>query len=303
MAYDTREYRVICFDLDGTLLGMDIDDFMHEYFSRIAKWAAGKGLDPVRFMDALKSGTKAMALSSDDSLNKNVFWNEFYRVYGEEELEGIDVSDIADEFYLDEFVHIGDGFQPDPLTKQVVEVLKSKGYPLVLTTMPMFPLQAVKHRLGWAGVDASSFDRITTYENSKSTKPRQTYFAENLAAMGVTGEDVLMVGNNTMEDLAFLDLGADAYLVTDWLLDPVDFDLDAVKHGTFEEFVDWAKRLPDCSHPAESILTGPIDHKSMEKAFRDNIDGAFDPNAADGNSARLASAIESDVPLGKERHR
>ena len=34
--------------------------------------------------------------------------------------------------------------------------------------------------------------------------------------------DVLMVGNNTVEDLGIRSLGADAFLVTDHLLDPTD---------------------------------------------------------------------------------
>ena len=32
-----RAYRAICFDLDGTLLPMDIDEFMNAYFSRLTR--------------------------------------------------------------------------------------------------------------------------------------------------------------------------------------------------------------------------------------------------------------------------
>lgn len=297
-----KKYRAICFDLDGTLLGMDIDDFMSGYFSRIAKWAARCGLDSERFMVALKSGTKAMALDGNDSLNKEVFWKEFNKVYGEENLRGFDVEKIANEFYLEDFNHIGDGFKPNPIVNKTIEVLSAKGYPLVLTTMPMFPLQAVKHRLHWAGLNPDSFERITTYENSKTTKPRQTYFAENLAAMGLRGEDVLMVGNNTMEDLAFLDLGADGYLVTDWLLDPVGYDMDSIKHGTFEEFSKWVDGLPDCENPAENISSDPITYENMINAYEENVIDGVDLEIADANSKRLAHAIESDVPLGKQRY-
>lgn len=301
MATEDRKYRAICFDLDGTLLGMDIDDFMTSYFSRIATWGAKQGLDPHRFIEAIKCGTKAMALSDDDNINKDVFWKEFYKVYGKENLEGIDALEIADEFYKEDFFHIGDDFASDPKVAEAIQTLKDKGYPLLLTTMPMFPLQAVKHRLGWAGVDPDSFERITTYENSKTTKPRQTYFAENLAAMGVPGKDVLMVGNNTMEDMAFLDLGADGYLVTDWLLDPIGYDLDSIKHGTFEEFLRWAKDLPGCENPATDITSGPITNEDMTAAYHSNMKDGFDPESAAENSKRLANAIGNDMPLGKKQ--
>ena len=60
-------------------------------------------------------------------------------------------------------------------------------------------------------------------------KPKLAYYAENVAACGLAGEDVLMVGNNTVEDLAIRGLGADAFLVTDHLLDPDEgFDLASV---------------------------------------------------------------------------
>lgn len=251
---DEREYRAVCFDLDGTLLPMDIEEFMKVYFERIAAYAHGCGLDPGRFLDALKQGVRAMAQNEGARVNMDVFWDVFPDVYGRDALAAIDVVDVCNRFYAEDFGHIGDGFEPDPDVARAVDALACKGYPLVLTTMPMFPLRAVEHRLRWAGLDPASFERITTYENSTSVKPHLAYYAENLDAMGLSGEDVLMVGNNTVEDLAFMQLGADAFLVTDWLLDPVGFDLDTVKHGTFDQFADWVEALPDCKNPARDII-------------------------------------------------
>ena len=56
-----------------------------------------------------------------------------------------------------------------------------------------------------------------------------------------------MVGNNTREDLACCELGADGYLVTYWLLDPIDFDYRAMKHGSLEDLLDFVTALPECS--------------------------------------------------------
>ena len=50
----------ILFDLDGTLIPMDQDVFLHAYFSRIQQRAVQLGLDPAAFMGALAKGTKAM---------------------------------------------------------------------------------------------------------------------------------------------------------------------------------------------------------------------------------------------------
>ncbi len=286
-----RSYRAICFDLDGTLLPMDIDEFMGAYFKRIAAFAAAHGLDPELFMAALKAGTRAMAMSDADELNEDVFWGEFMRIYGEDNAGAIDIRIIADDFYEHDFGHIGDGFRANPNVARAIQTLTAKGYPLVLTTMPMFPVRAVKHRLGWAGVDSAAFSRITSYENSKYVKPRQTYYAENLAAMGLHGEDVLVVGNNTVEDLAFLDLGADAYLVTDWLLDPIDFNIASIKHGSFKQFADWCETLPDCADPAEAIAGGPIAREATERAYAENVVRDID----DAETRAKAEALAKDI--------
>ena len=54
-----------------------------------------------------------------------------------------------------------------------------------------------------------------------------------------------MVGNNTREDLAAMQLGLDGYLVTDWLLNPDDFDIETVKHGSMTDFLQFVQDLPE----------------------------------------------------------
>ena len=243
---------------------MDIDEFITDYFSRIAAFAGKRGLDAKRFMEAFNSGAHAMGHTDDKALNCETFWNAFEGIYcngmsEQEKGQALEAAHkIADDFYENEFSHIGDGFVANPAAARVVETLSEKGYPLVLTTMPMFPRRAVEHRLNWAGVDPAIFKRITTYTNSRSTKPHLSYFAENLRTLGLDGEDVLMVGNNTVEDLRFMELGADAFLITDWLLDPVGFDLSKVRHGSMEDFEQWVNELPPCENPATGITDEAI---------------------------------------------
>ena len=295
-----RAYRAVCFDLDGTLLPMDIDEFMNAYFSSLARFVASRGLDAASFTEGLRAGTRAMAVHEDGATNAQAFWDEFFRHV---DRDATDWDALLSEFYEGEFGRIGEGFQGDPAVPRILATLREKGYPLVLTTMPMFPLRAVEWRLAWAGADPASFERITHYENSTAVKPRPGYYAENLAALGCAGADVLMVGNNTVEDLAFCDLGADAFLVTDWLLDPVGYDLSTVRHGRMADLERFVEALPPCADPAGPAERGVVARAAAERALADNAVPGLDEDlaAARARTAADDAASHGDAPRGEGR--
>lgn len=263
-----RAYRAVFFDLDGTLLPMEIEEFMGAYMTKLGGFFAEHGVDPRTFGAGMKAGIKAMAHHSGDVTNEQAFFEAFYSCVDE---SALDWMALFTEFYETRFASIGQNVTPNPAAAQAVETLAAKGYTLVLTTMPMFPLTAVRTRLGWAGVNPDLFSRITTFENSASAKPNLTYYAENLAATGLRGCDVLMVGNNTVEDLAALDMGTDAYLVTDFMIDAVDYDLATVKHGSLSDFAAWVEALPPCANPAQGVETGAVSWPRTEKAYGANV--------------------------------
>ena len=55
-----RTYRAIFFDLDGTLLPMELDEFLGAYFEAIATFVARHGLDAKSFSAGLKAGIGAI---------------------------------------------------------------------------------------------------------------------------------------------------------------------------------------------------------------------------------------------------
>ena len=247
-------YKAVFFDLDGTILPMDMDAFIQKYLAAVSRFVASSGLDVDLFNQSLNLGIRAMASHDDGRSNAAVFWEAFFAVAP----KGHDNwRPLLEVFYENEFGAIGEGIVPNPCAAESVGILRDKGYPLVLATMPMFPLRAAEWRLGWADVDPAAFCRITSFENSTSIKPKLAYYEENLKAGGLKPQEVLMVGNNTRDDLECLKLGMDAYLVTDFLLDPDGFDVSTVKHGSFQDFTDWVKGLPPCTEPA-AFETGLI---------------------------------------------
>ncbi|MEG1512312.1 MAG: HAD family hydrolase [Raoultibacter sp.] len=247
-------YRAIFFDLDGTLLPLDMDMFMGGYFLSLEAFVGEHDLDVTRFTAALRKGISSMTHSDGIHTNEEMFWQAFFADMGEAAAD-IDWKVLLNEFYRHDFGQIGAGMPPNPLSAEVLETLRAKGYPLALTTMPMFPPAAVDWRLNWGDLDPAAFDRITTYDNSTAIKPHLDYYRENLAAFSCKPEEVLMVGNNTREDLACLKVGMPAYLITDCLLDPNGFDIDTVDHGSMEDFLLFVRALPECVNPA--VCTAP----------------------------------------------
>lgn len=282
-----KRYRAVCFDLDGTLLPMDLELFMGGYFSALGRFVAARGIDHQVFLKGLKAGSKAMAVSGEDVSNEEAFWIEMFKYV---DRDSQDWLPLLEEFYRTDFAVVGKDVVPNPAAARAVKTLSEKGYTLALTTMPMFPLVATAERLRWAQVDAADFARISTYDNSRSVKPRPAYYAENLAALGLRGEDVLMVGNNTVEDLAILDLGADAYVVTDNLIDPVNYDFSTVKHGSMADFAAWVETLPVCENPAGPVETGLVDAAVTRRVLEENAVGELDLEEA----RRKAAAVVDD---------
>ena len=73
----------VLFDLDGTLLPMDQDVFVKDYFGRIAAKVAPAGYDPKQLIDTIWCGTAAMVKNDGSKTNEEAFWDYAVSVYGD----------------------------------------------------------------------------------------------------------------------------------------------------------------------------------------------------------------------------
>lgn len=228
----------ILFDLDGTLLPMDIDVFIKHYFVELANFCTRFGYEPQELIEALKKATYAMLHHDGHNTNETVFWHQWTRDLGEE------ISKHPQElesFYRNEFSKAKQGTSIQPLARDVVKYLKNKGYRLILATNPMFPRIATQQRVLWAGLDLDDFDEITTYETYHFTKPNLAYYEEILNKFDLNPQQCLMIGNDVQEDLIVNQISMKSYLVTDHIIDREKTDLTHQLSGTFEELVEWVK--------------------------------------------------------------
>ncbi|MBO5037764.1 MAG: HAD family hydrolase [Clostridia bacterium] len=230
----------VLFDLDGTLLPMDQDEFVKSYFKLLAKKVAPLGYDPASLIDNIWAGTAAMVKNDGSRKNEEAFWAQFAKFYGDKVYDDIPVFD---KFYSEEFNLAKDvcGFAPN--AKKIVDGLCERGFEVVLATNPIFPPVATLSRISWAGLSAESFSLITNYSNSSYCKPNPKYYQEILSKIGKAPEECLMVGNDVEEDMIAQSLGMKVFLLTDCIINKKDRDISVYPHGDFEALADYLQTI------------------------------------------------------------
>ena len=228
----TAMITTVLFDLDGTLLPMDQEVFVKDYFGRIAAKVAPAGYDPKELIDTIWRGTAAMVKNDGSKTNEEAFWDYAVSVYGEKILRD---KYLFDEFYEMEFDKIKAVCGYDPAAAEIVCNLKERGFRVALATNPIFPAKATQWRMQWAGLRAEDFELYTTYENSTHSKPNPDYYRDVLAQLNVKPEECLMVGNDVAEDMIARKLGMQVFLLTDCMINKANADISVYSHGGFEE--------------------------------------------------------------------
>ena len=232
--------KAILFDLDGTLLPMNIDTFVKAYFGGLAAWMAKHGYDPKLLVDAVMKGTYAMVTNDGEVTNEERFWQSFAATFGEE-VRG-------EEPYLEEFYHerFDDarevcGFIPE--ADAVIKELKRRGYRVILATNPIFPRIATEHRIKWAGLDINDFELVTTYENSRYTKPDLNYYHDILNQCGLAPDECLMVGNDVGEDMVVRQMGMRVFLLPLCLINKQGEDISKIPNGSLTDLIPYIEAL------------------------------------------------------------
>jgi FMN phosphatase YigB (HAD superfamily) len=229
--------KTFLFDLDGTLLCADENEFMHAYFGELTR--ALHGLLPAEGLatNILAATARMQADISPGSSNLVKFRKEFEALY-----EGIDQQAVWDrimEFYATTFDNVHDVMRRnEPLHRSVV-YLRKEGYRVLLTTNPIFPQLATYKRLAWAGFSSDTFEYVSTMENCGFSKPSTAYWQHVVATMKVDPAQAIVVGNDCIEDMSARLAGIETYLVTDYVIgDAASSGADHVSDSVgFEDWV------------------------------------------------------------------
>jgi FMN phosphatase YigB (HAD superfamily) len=193
-----KKHKAVLFDLDGTLLPMNLELFMQKYFQLLSEELAPFGFESRELIAVVWKGTRAMMENDGSRTNEDRFW-EIFGPYARELLP--DIRNRLDSFYRGRFQRAKETVEENPLAARAVRAAREKVGKVVLATNPLFPVSAVETRLSWIGLKIQDFDMVTTYEVSRACKPNPVYFQEILRKIGVSPDQALMVGNDVQEDM------------------------------------------------------------------------------------------------------
>ena len=224
----------VLFDLDGTLLDIEIDAFIGRYLSELAAHVAqvtGGTIEPAAVQHAVMSGTKAM-MGTHEGTNREVFNARVHELIGVD-LAQRDMVDALDYFYGVVFPQLKGGMGPIAGGREAVETALALGLPIALATHPVFPVAAIEERMRWANVADLPFTVITTYETMGATKPHAAYFAQTAGLIGVEPAHCIMVGDDLDLDLPARATGMRV------------FHVDAAREGAAGDRADWAGDMYD----------------------------------------------------------
>ena len=236
-----KKKTTVLFDLDGTLIGMNQDEFIRLYFIAILDRLTALGYDRDGMYDALAKSIRATKTNAGTMTNETRFWQTFDEVTG-----GLSATlrGELDSFYQNEFLSVLEGScYPYPRACEIIACARRKGLKVVLATNPLFPAVATHRRIILGGMQPDAFDYITAYENSSACKPNPYYFHELLGKLGVTPEECVMIGNDTKDDFCAHALDIPVFILTDGLINQGGVDLADYPHGSFDEAIGYIESL------------------------------------------------------------
>lgn len=232
--------KAVLFDLDGTLLPMNLEEYLNVYLSNLAKKVEPLGYGKKEFIASLWAATEYMVKNDGSATNEEVFWREFSKIHGDKVYEHMPVFD---SYYTNEYDLAKEVCGYDPMAAKTVAYLYNKGMTVVCATNPLLPYTAMRARLSWAGVDEKYFSLITAYENSRFSKPFPAYYLEILSKISKAPEECIMVGNDVSEDMPAKKTGMNVFLLTNCLINKTGEDISAYPHGGFNDLIAYIEKI------------------------------------------------------------
>ena len=232
--------NTILFDLDGTLLPMDMKEFTDTYSMLLENRLNSVGYENAKdILDAVSRGMDATVQNDGLVTNEESFWRAFAKRLADPDgrLDRKYSRKLEKEimrFYKEDFSYLRYVTRPTEVVTETIDILKEKGYQMVLAQNPLWPERATLTQLSWTGLNPNDFILITTYENSCYAKPSLNYYRHLMKTLDKDPEDCMMARK----------LGIDVFLIDEYLVNENQEDTFDLKKGNWKLFKEYVSALP-----------------------------------------------------------
>lgn len=208
--------KAVLFDLDGTLLQAEMDEFIPTYIEGLYRHFIDIA-QHYTFCTTIREAITALLAGEGGFLNNREF---FFAVLGHRlKVDPETFEDRLAQYCADGMASLEAFIHPVPQASQILELCREQGLIVILATNPVFPRPLVDARLAWGGIGDFPFDLVTSLENTRYCKPDPRYFKDLLDHFGLDPAEAVMVGNDTEHDLAARKVGITTFLVDTWIAD------------------------------------------------------------------------------------
>jgi len=202
-------FDAILFDLDGTLINNNMRTFVDEYFStlgpRIEQYCPDGD-----YVSAVLEANKPMFRSKKSrAALQTLFLREFKNITGLDEKK---VKKIFYDYYENEYKNIN-VVKPVKYALECLHAAAKITDNIVVATVPIFPVVAIRQRLIWGNITNYNFKLITGCDVMHSSKPYPEYYLEITKKLKCDPEKCLMIGNDHIDDLSAKAVGMQTFLV------------------------------------------------------------------------------------------
>lgn len=208
--------QAVLFDLDGTLLQVDMQRFIPDYVEGLAGVCADLA-ERRRFSEVvLKAIWGLLRNERGECSNQQLFHSA---IESHLAITPNLFNQRLQRYCVEGLPALAALITPHPLVPRILQACFERGLKVVIATNPVFPRALVEARLAWGGMGDFAFDLVTSYENTRYCKPHPGYFEDIVQTLELAPERCLMVGNDTVHDLAAKQTGIATFLLDTWKVD------------------------------------------------------------------------------------
>ncbi len=231
---DLDNIQAVFFDLDGTLIDVDMHRFVPSYLLRLTEQMSDQ-VDPARATRTLHHAVAAMFANTDAGKTLECILLDVLQ--SELALSPGAYAASLERFYRKDLESLRHLVAGHPLSPRLVEASLQRGWQVVLATNPIFPRALIDARIAWGDLDGGAFHHVTAYETAHFCKPNPGFFEEILDRLRIPAAACLMIGNDTLHDLAACQVGMQTCLLTPWRIHRPEAHFKADWQGSHEELL------------------------------------------------------------------